>query len=80
MFFASSGRIGVIIDIADRQLGLDLTDLQRNMASTLEGCMNHTQYVLLPQFPTTYLECAVSDSGLLNQRPEEKQRKRRTDS
>lgn len=42
MFFASSGRIGVIVDIADRQLGLDLTDLQRNMAGAIEGGHNHT--------------------------------------
>ncbi|KAJ7695700.1 mono-functional DNA-alkylating methyl methanesulfonate N-term-domain-containing protein [Mycena rosella] len=42
MFFASSGRIGVIVDITDRQLGLDLTDLQRNMVENLDGAQNHT--------------------------------------
>ncbi|KAF7365431.1 CPSF-A domain-containing protein [Mycena venus] len=44
LFFASSGRIGVIIDIADRQLGLDLTSLQRNMANVFEDGPNHTQF------------------------------------
>jgi DNA damage-binding protein 1 len=42
LFFASSGRIGVIVDIADRQLGLDLTSLQRNMANVFEDGRNHT--------------------------------------
>ncbi|KAJ6557241.1 CPSF A subunit region-domain-containing protein [Mycena vulgaris] len=44
MFFASSGRIGVIIDIADRQLGLDLTELQRNMVNVMEGAQDHTKF------------------------------------
>jgi len=44
LFFASSGRIGVIVDIADRQLGLDLTGLQRNMASVFEDGHNHTTF------------------------------------
>ncbi|KAJ7202805.1 mono-functional DNA-alkylating methyl methanesulfonate N-term-domain-containing protein [Mycena pura] len=44
MFFASSGRIGVIIDITERQLGLDLTDLQRNMAGAVEGGHYHTRF------------------------------------
>ncbi|KAJ7242817.1 mono-functional DNA-alkylating methyl methanesulfonate N-term-domain-containing protein [Mycena haematopus] len=44
LFFASSGRIGVIVDIADRQLGLDLTDLQRNMANVFEDGPNHTTF------------------------------------
>ncbi|KAF8208666.1 mono-functional DNA-alkylating methyl methanesulfonate N-term-domain-containing protein [Mycena galopus ATCC 62051] len=44
LFFASSGRIGVIVDIADRQLGLDLTSLQRNMANVLEDGHNHTTF------------------------------------
>ncbi|KAJ6584701.1 CPSF A subunit region-domain-containing protein [Mycena capillaripes] len=44
LFFASSGRIGVIVDIADRQLGLDLTALQRNMANVLEDGHNHTTF------------------------------------
>ncbi|KAF7346073.1 CPSF-A domain-containing protein [Mycena sanguinolenta] len=44
LFFASSGRIGVIIDIADRQLGLDLTDLQRNMANVFEDGLKHTTF------------------------------------
>ncbi|KAJ6620776.1 CPSF A subunit region-domain-containing protein [Mycena sp. CBHHK59/15] len=35
MFFASSGRIGVVVDIADKQLALDLTALQRNMAGVI---------------------------------------------
>lgn len=46
LFFASSGRIGVIVDIADRQLGLDLTDLQRNMVAAIDGGHNHTKWVL----------------------------------
>ncbi|KAJ7505532.1 CPSF A subunit region-domain-containing protein [Mycena galericulata] len=44
MFFTSSGRIGVITDIADRQLSLDLTALQRNMASALAGGHHHTTF------------------------------------
>ncbi|KAJ7134358.1 CPSF A subunit region-domain-containing protein [Mycena epipterygia] len=44
LFFASSGRIGVIVDIADRQLGLDLTDLQRNMVAAIDGGHNHTKF------------------------------------
>ncbi|KAJ6466487.1 CPSF A subunit region-domain-containing protein [Mycena sanguinolenta] len=44
LFFSSSGRIGVIVDIADRQLGLDLTDLQRNMANVFEDGLNHTTF------------------------------------
>ncbi|KAJ7935407.1 CPSF A subunit region-domain-containing protein, partial [Mycena leptocephala] len=44
LFFASSGRIGVIVDIADRQLGLDLTSLQRNMANVFEDGRNHTTF------------------------------------
>ncbi|KAJ7714198.1 mono-functional DNA-alkylating methyl methanesulfonate N-term-domain-containing protein [Mycena metata] len=35
LYFTSSGRIGIIIDIVDQQLGLDLTSLQRNMISAL---------------------------------------------
>ena len=31
MFFTASGSIGVITDVKDNQLALDLTDLQRNM-------------------------------------------------
>ncbi|KAJ7430159.1 CPSF A subunit region-domain-containing protein [Mycena latifolia] len=44
MFFASSGRIGVIVDINDRQLGLDLTELQRNMVAAIEGAQGHNKF------------------------------------
>ncbi|KAJ7729698.1 CPSF A subunit region-domain-containing protein [Mycena maculata] len=44
MFFASSGRIGVIVDIADRQIGLDLTGLQRNMVGAMEDGHYHTTF------------------------------------
>ncbi|KAJ7645598.1 mono-functional DNA-alkylating methyl methanesulfonate N-term-domain-containing protein [Mycena polygramma] len=44
LFFTASGRIGVIVDIADRQLGLNLTGLQRNMANVLEDGDKHTQF------------------------------------
>ncbi|KAF7291738.1 CPSF-A domain-containing protein [Mycena chlorophos] len=36
MFFTASGRIGIISDIPDDQLALDLTDLQRNMYAVVE--------------------------------------------
>ncbi|KAK7048153.1 CPSF-A domain-containing protein [Favolaschia claudopus] len=44
LFFASSGRIGIIVDIADQDLGLELTGLQRNMANTLENGIDHTTF------------------------------------
>ncbi|KAJ7164666.1 CPSF A subunit region-domain-containing protein [Mycena crocata] len=44
MFFTLSGRIGIIVDITDPQLGLDLTDLQRNMVSTMEDGHRHTKF------------------------------------
>jgi hypothetical protein len=50
LFFASSGRIGIIVDIPDRQLGLDLTSLQRNMANAFEDGLNHTTCVLQSLF------------------------------
>ncbi|KAJ7644328.1 CPSF A subunit region-domain-containing protein [Roridomyces roridus] len=44
LFFTASGRIGVITDITDRQLSLDLTDLQRNIVNTTEGGHMHTTF------------------------------------
>lgn len=47
LFFASSGRIGVIIDI-DPELSLHMTELQRNMEQTIAssgGGLSHTAYV-----------------------------------
>jgi DNA damage-binding protein 1 len=37
IFFTSSGRIGVVVDITDDQLSLHLTALQRNMANISKG-------------------------------------------
>ncbi|KAJ7069995.1 mono-functional DNA-alkylating methyl methanesulfonate N-term-domain-containing protein [Mycena amicta] len=37
MFFTSSGQIGIIMDITDDQLALDLTDLQRNLYGAIES-------------------------------------------
>ena len=36
-FFTSSGRIGVIIDVPDEGLSLELTGLHRNMSRVLSG-------------------------------------------
>ncbi|KAJ7163276.1 mono-functional DNA-alkylating methyl methanesulfonate N-term-domain-containing protein [Mycena filopes] len=44
LYFASSGRIGIIIDIVDQQLGLDLTNLQRNMISALLNTSDSERY------------------------------------
>ncbi|KAF7299245.1 CPSF-A domain-containing protein [Mycena indigotica] len=41
MFFTSSGRIGVIVDVQDDQLALHLTDLQRNMYRVVEDGDRH---------------------------------------
>lgn len=37
IFFTASGRIGVIVDVADSQLSLDLTALQRNLGGVIRG-------------------------------------------
>ncbi|KAJ7043868.1 mono-functional DNA-alkylating methyl methanesulfonate N-term-domain-containing protein [Mycena alexandri] len=44
LYFTSSGRIGIIIDIIDQQLGLDLTNLQRNMISALPTAGDSERY------------------------------------
>lgn len=45
IFFTSSGRIGVIVDVLDDQLSLHLTALQRNLAGVLHGVggVTHTR-------------------------------------
>lgn len=37
VFFSSSGRIGVIVEVTDPSLALHLTALQRNLASVIPG-------------------------------------------
>jgi DNA damage-binding protein 1 len=37
LFFTSSGRIGVLLDITDSKLPMQLTALERNMAYVVEG-------------------------------------------
>ncbi|TFK40691.1 CPSF A subunit region-domain-containing protein [Crucibulum laeve] len=46
IFFTSSGRIGVIVDVVDATLSLGLTAVQRNLASTIPGIggTSHTRY------------------------------------
>ncbi|CAK5284353.1 unnamed protein product [Mycena citricolor] len=44
MFFTSSGRIGVIVDITDDPLALELTALHRNIVGALPEGHLHTQY------------------------------------
>ncbi|KAI0754895.1 mono-functional DNA-alkylating methyl methanesulfonate N-term-domain-containing protein [Daedaleopsis nitida] len=45
VFFTASGRIGVIMDMASRDLSVQMTTLQHNMAKTLvgPGKVNHTK-------------------------------------
>jgi DNA damage-binding protein 1 len=45
VFFTSSGRIGVIVNVVDDQLSLHLTALQRNLAGVLQGVggVTHTR-------------------------------------
>jgi DNA damage-binding protein 1 len=46
VFFTSSGRIGVIVNVVDDQLSLHLTALQRNLAGVLQGIggVSHTRF------------------------------------
>jgi DNA damage-binding protein 1 len=46
IFFTSSGRIGIIVDIQDSTLALHLSELQRNMSAALPpvGGTSHTRY------------------------------------
>lgn len=46
LFFTSSGRIGTIIDVADQELSVHLSELQRNLAVLLRGVGGdgHTKY------------------------------------
>ncbi|KAH0586144.1 hypothetical protein H2248_007410 [Termitomyces sp. 'cryptogamus'] len=46
VFFSSSGRIGVIVEVTDPSLSLHLTALQRNLASALPGLggESHTRF------------------------------------
>lgn len=47
IFFTSSGRIYVVVDVEDDNLALNLTSLQRNLASTVQGVggISHTRQV-----------------------------------
>jgi hypothetical protein len=49
LFFTSSGRVGVIVDVKNNKVSLHLTELQRNMAAVLPsvGGTSHTRYALL---------------------------------
>ncbi|KAF9463019.1 CPSF A subunit region-domain-containing protein [Collybia nuda] len=46
IFFTASGRIGVIVDVADGRFSLALTALQRNLGSTIKGVgeVDHTKF------------------------------------
>jgi len=46
VYFTSSGQIGVIIDVQDKELALHLTALQRNLAAVVSGVGNesHTRF------------------------------------
>ncbi|KAG5648442.1 hypothetical protein DXG03_005016 [Asterophora parasitica] len=46
VFFTSSGRIGVVVDVTDADLSLHLTALQRNLAGTITGIggESHTRF------------------------------------
>lgn len=46
VFFTSSGRIGVIVDVVGEQLSLHLTSLQRNLAAVIQGVggVTHTRF------------------------------------
>jgi DNA damage-binding protein 1 len=48
VFFASSGRIGVIVDVIDDELSLHLTALQRNLVGVLQGVggVTHTRLLI----------------------------------
>jgi DNA damage-binding protein 1 len=45
VYFTSSGQIGVIIDVEDKQLAMHLTALQRNLATVVSGVgsVSHTR-------------------------------------
>ena len=45
VFFTSSGRIGVLVNVTDPQLSLHLTELQRNLAGATQavGGVTHTR-------------------------------------
>lgn len=45
VYFTSSGLIGVIIDVQDKELAIHLTALQRNLAAVVSGVGNvsHTR-------------------------------------
>jgi DNA damage-binding protein 1 len=47
IFFTSSGRIGIIVDIQDNDLALHLSELQRNMSATIPavGGTSHTRFI-----------------------------------
>jgi len=49
LFFTASGRIGVIVDV-DQETSIQLTGLQRNMASAISpaGGLTHTVYAISP--------------------------------
>ncbi|KAF8967077.1 CPSF A subunit region-domain-containing protein [Flammula alnicola] len=46
LYFTSSGRIGVITDVEDKDLSLHLTELQRNLAAVIPGVggTSHTRF------------------------------------
>ncbi len=52
LFFTSSGRIGVIVDVKRNDVSLHLTELQRNLAAVIPGVggTSHTRCVPLPLF------------------------------
>ena len=45
VYFTSSGQIGVIIDVQDKELAMHLTALQRNLAAVVSGVgsVSHTR-------------------------------------
>jgi DNA damage-binding protein 1 len=45
VYFTSSGQIGVIIDVPDKELAMHLTALQRNLAAVISGVgsVSHTR-------------------------------------
>lgn len=45
IYFTSSGSIGVIADVEDRDFALHLTELQRNLAAVIPGIggISHTR-------------------------------------
>ncbi|KAF7297748.1 CPSF-A domain-containing protein [Mycena kentingensis (nom. inval.)] len=43
MFFTASGQIGIVSEILEEKLGLDLTDLYRNLVAVTENGQRHTR-------------------------------------